>query len=145
MKHTTENIAATPDIWLPHRVSYGETDAMGVVYYAEYLHYFERARSEFLRQFGMSYNEVEERGVFLPVREASCRYRSPLRFDNLVYVRALISEWRRASIIFTYEIHNEAKTQIMATGQTQHACVDRTGRPVPTPDWLKNICLGRQL
>lgn len=67
----------TPETWFPHRVSYGETDCMGVLYYAEYLHIFERARSAFIRERGMSYADVEKRGIILPVREAQCRYRSP--------------------------------------------------------------------
>ncbi len=59
-----------PSCWLTHRVSYGETDAMGVVYYANYLHLFERGRSELIRGLGFSYATVEERGIYLPVREA---------------------------------------------------------------------------
>jgi hypothetical protein len=61
------------DFWFSHRVSYGETDSMGVLYYAEYLHIFERARNQFIRDRGLSYAMVEERGLFLPVREARCR------------------------------------------------------------------------
>ena len=72
----------TPAIWFSHRVSYGETDTMGVLYYAEYLHIFERARSEYIRALGMSYADVERRGVYLPVREAECRYRSPAHYDE---------------------------------------------------------------
>ena len=126
----------SPDVWLAHRVSYGETDAMNVVYYAEYLHYFERSRNAYLHDRGMSYAVVEEKGIYLPVREVSCRYRSPLRFDDLIYIRAGVREWGRASILFEYEIWNHDKTCLMATGKTQHACVNKDGRPVPTPQWL---------
>lgn len=129
----------TPDIWHSHRVSYGETDAMGVVYYAEYLHMFERARSEFIRAHGMSYLTVEERGLFLPVREASCRYRSPAHFDDLVHIHIAISQWKRASLIFVYELWNEDRTKILATGMTEHACVNKDGRPVAVPIWLKEL------
>ena len=73
----------TPDVWLAHRVSYGETDTMGYLYYAEYLHLFERSRSEYIREMGMSYAEVERLGIMLPVREAQCRYRRPARYDDL--------------------------------------------------------------
>ncbi len=127
---------STPDAWLAHRVSYGETDAMNVVYYAEYLHYFERARNAYLHERGMSYALVEARGIYLPVREASCRYRSPLRFDDLIYIRVGVVEWGRASILFEYEIWNADKIRLMATGKTQHACVNKDGRPVATPEWL---------
>ncbi len=85
-------------VWHQHRVSYGETDAMGVVYYANYLHLFERSRNEIIRASGMSYAEVERRGIFLPVRQADCRYRVPLRYDDLAWIKGGISEWGRASV-----------------------------------------------
>lgn len=129
----------TPDVWLAHRVSYGETDTMGLVYYAEYLHFFERSRSEYIRTLGMSYAEVEKRGLLLPVREAQCRYRSPARFDDLIWIRAGISEWGRASLTFTYEIFDEARTRLLVTGMTQHACINPQGRPIPVPGWLREL------
>ena len=112
---------------------------MGLVYYAEYLHYFERARSECIRSRGMSYAVVEERGVMLPVREARCRYRSPARFDDLVWIRTGISEWGRASLTFVYEIRDEGRERLLADGMTQQACVNREGRPVPVPAWLREL------
>lgn len=126
-------------IWFTHRVSYGETDTMGVVYYAEYLHIFERARSEYIRTCGMSYAEVEKRGVLLPVREAQCRYRKPAHYDDLLQIHTGISEWSRASLRFVYEVRNEDKTIVLATGMTQHATVNPDGKPVPIPDWLKDL------
>lgn len=132
-----------PEIWYGHRVSYGETDAMKVVYYAEYFHLFERARSEYIREGGMSYAEAEERGLYLPVAEAAARYRYPLRYDEFIYIRTWIAEWRKASLLFNYEIYNEEKSRIMATGSTLHACVNKDGRPVPVPDWLRNLFAGR--
>lgn len=129
----------SPETWYPHRVSYGETDAMQVLYYAEYLHLFERSRSQFIRERGMSYNTVEERGLYLPVREAGARYRRPARYDDLIYVRVGISDWGRASVVFTYEVYAEDKKTLHATGMTQHACVNAQGRPVAVPDWLKEL------
>lgn len=129
----------SPAIWFTHRISYGETDTMGVLYYAEYLHIFERARSEFIRACGMSYRDVEEKDIILPVREAQCRYRSPARYDDLVQVHTAISEWGRASMRFVYEMWNEDKTRLLATGSTQHALVNRQGRPVAVPDWLRDL------
>lgn len=129
----------TGGIWHPHRVSYGETDTMGVLYYAEYLHIFERARSSLIRARGISYAVVEERGVFLPVREARCRYRAPARYDDLLQVRVWISEWGRASIAFSYEIYAEDKRTLLATGMTQHAVVASQGRPVAVPPWLREL------
>eukprot|EP01022_Parablepharisma_sp_SALTPOND_P004779 TRINITY_DN120962_c0_g1_i1.p1 TRINITY_DN120962_c0_g1~~TRINITY_DN120962_c0_g1_i1.p1 ORF type:complete len:165 (-),score=11.70 TRINITY_DN120962_c0_g1_i1:106-543(-) len=128
-----------PDSWLTHSVSYGETDAMGVVYYAEYLHFFERARSLFIRERGMSYSTVEERGLYLPVREANCRYRAPARYDDLLNIRVGISEWKTASIRFVYDIYDADRTSILASGSTEHACVNGEGRPVRVPEWLKEL------
>ncbi|MDR2826277.1 MAG: acyl-CoA thioesterase [Deltaproteobacteria bacterium] len=133
------NTFPTHDLWHTHRVSYGETDAMGMVYYANYLHLFERVRSEFIRAQGMSYAKVEEQGIYLPVREAVCRYRSPLRYDDLIWLRIGISEWGHASVTFAYEIRSEDKSKLHATGKTQHAFIDRTLRPVPVPDWFREI------
>jgi len=129
----------SPETWLAHRVSYGETDAMGWVYYVEYLHFFERARSQLIREQGMSYAEVERRGIMLPVREASCRYRSSARYDDLIYVRAGVSEWGRASVKFTYQVYDEAKKRILAEGFTHHACVNSQTRPTAVPEWLKSL------
>lgn len=139
MAETPAAQARCAEVWHPHRVSYGETDMMGVLYYAEYMHIFERARSALIREHGMSYGEVEQRGVYLPVREACCRYRSPARYDDLLLVRTWISEWRKASVTFSYELYREDKTTLLATASTQHACVNPQGKPVAVPDWLKAL------
>ena len=122
-----------------HFVSYGETDTMGVLYYAEYLHIYERARSFFIREHGMSYAEVEKRGIIMPVREAQSRYRKPIAFDDEIYVRVGISQWNRASVKFAYEVLNKDKTVLHATGMTEHAIINREGRPVRIPEWLKEL------
>ncbi|MEF2231953.1 MAG: thioesterase family protein [Pseudodesulfovibrio sp.] len=122
-----------------HFVSYGETDTMGVLYYAEYLHIFERSRSFFIREHGMSYAEVERRGIILPVREANCRYRAPVRFDDEINVLVGVGEWKRASMRFAYEIWNKDRTLLHATGMTEHAAINPEGKPVRVPDWLKSL------
>lgn len=129
-----------PETWHSHRVSYGETDAMGVVYYANYLHWFEMARSTYIRERGISYTKIEEKNVFLPVTKAECRYFQPARFDDLVYIRAAISQWGRASFIFDYEVVSEDRARVLTIGQTGHACVNELGKPVRVPDWLKKMC-----
>ena len=132
------NTGNTPEIWMQHRVSYGETDTMGVLYYAEYLHIFERGRNALIRAFNMSYNDVEARGLYLPVREAQCRYRSPARYDDLLNLATVISEWRRASLTFSYKMYDEQCTRLIAEGFTQHACVGSNGKPTAAPDWFKS-------
>ena len=128
-----------PDSWYRHFVSYGETDTMGVLYYAEYFHIFERARSFHIREHGMSYAEVERRGIILPVREAQCRYRAPIRFDDEILVRTGIETWKRVSLRFAYEVWNRDRTLLHATGMTEHAAVNPEGRPTRLPQWLRQL------
>jgi acyl-CoA thioester hydrolase len=117
------------------RVRYQETDCMKVVYYANYLTYFEVGRVEFLRQRGLPMAEVDQK-VHLPVVEATVRYVRPARLDDLLEVRCWVSERRRASFRFAYEIVNEAGQEV-ATGTTLHACWDpATSRMIAVPDWL---------
>lgn len=132
-------VFSSPTCWYHHFVSYGETDAMGVLYHAEYLHIFERARSFFIREHGLSYAEVERREIMLPVREAQCRYRASVRFDDEIFIQTGITQWKRASMTFSYELWNKDKTLLHATGITEHACVDATGRPTRIPTWLKEL------
>lgn len=122
---------------MDHYVSYGETDAMDVMYYGEYFHLFERGRSHFIREQGMSYREVEEKGILLPVRDAQCRYRKSAKYDDLLRVGVSVKEVGRASITFAYEVRRA--NDILATGMTQHACVNPQGKPVATPGWLREI------
>ena len=130
----------TPDIWLPHRVSYGETDTMGYLYYAEYLHLFERGRSEYIREIlGMSYAEIERRGICLPVREATCRYRRPSRYDDLIMIRVGIREVGRASLTFVYSVTDAERKTLLAEGMTQHACANMEGSPVRSPEWFTEL------
>lgn len=133
------NAFPAPEAWLGHRVSYGETDAMSYMYYAEYLHLFERSRNVYIRMGGMSYKEVEARGFFAPVRRAECRYRRPARYDDELWVRAGISHWGRASFTFVYEVYNADKSFIHAEGATEHAMTNSAGRPVPVPSWFRDL------
>jgi acyl-CoA thioester hydrolase len=120
------------------RVRYQETDCMKVVYYGNYLTYFEVGRVEFLRQQGLPMSEVDRR-VHLPVVEATVRYLRPARLDDLLDVRCWVSERKRASFRFAYEIVNEAG-QPVATGATLHACWDpATSKMIAVPDWLVAI------
>jgi acyl-CoA thioester hydrolase len=120
------------------RVRYQETDCMKVVYYGNYLTYFEVGRVEFLRQQGLPMSEVDQK-VHLPVVEATVRYVRPARLDELLDVRCWVSERKRASFRFAYEIVNEAG-QGVATGSTLHACWDPvTSKMIAVPAWLVAI------
>jgi acyl-CoA thioester hydrolase len=115
------------------RVIYGDTDQMGVVYYANYLRYFEVARAEWLRGRGREYRHFEREGVLLPVVEAQVRYRSPARYDDQVVLHAAPTATRTASVRFEYRLERASDGALLATGHTVHACVDRAGRPRRMP------------
>lgn len=120
------------------RVRYKDTDCMKVVYYGNYLTYFEVGRVEFLRQHGLPISEVDRR-VHLPVVEATVRYVKAARLDDLLEVRCWIAERKRASFRFAYEIRDE-DGQTVATGSTLHACWDpATGRMIAVPPWLAAV------
>ena len=120
------------------RVRYKDTDTMSVVYYGNYLTYFEVGRVEYLRQAGLPMAQVNQR-IHMPVVEALVRYVKPARLDDLLAVISRVSECRRASFTFSYEIRNEA-SELIATGHTRHACWDpQTQRMIAIPDWLKKI------
>lgn len=126
-----------PFVFYPHRISYGETDTMGVLYYAEYAHIFERARNEFARACGVTYKSIEERGFVWPVSEFYCKYKKPACYDDLVQVCVAITEWRGASLKFMYEMYDEKKETVLASAYSLHACVNLQGKPVRIPDWMK--------
>ena len=120
------------------RVRYKDTDCMQIVYYGNYLTYFEVGRVEFLRQQGIPISEVDQK-VHLPVVEAGVRYVRPARLDELLEVRCWVSERKRASFRFAYEVLNEAG-ETVATGFTLHACWDpATSKMIALPPWLQTI------
>jgi acyl-CoA thioester hydrolase len=109
------------------RVIYGDTDQMGVVYYANYLRFFEAGRNEFIRARGMRYRDFEaDHGLRLPVTEATVSYRAPARYDDLLTIETSLAQLRRASARFEYRVLRGE--EVLATGATVHACVDLDGR-----------------
>ena len=120
------------------RVRYKDTDCMKVVYYGNYLTYFEVGRVEYLRQGGRTIAEIDQR-VHMPVVEATVRYVRPACLDDLLEVACWISERKRASFRFAYEIRNAAG-EVVAAGATLHACLDTaTGKMIAVPPWLGEI------
>jgi acyl-CoA thioester hydrolase len=117
------------------RVIYGDTDQMGVVYYANYLRFMEAGRNEFIRASGLRYRDFEERfGLRLPVAEAAVSYKLPARYDDVIAVETALGEVRRASARFEYRILRG--DELLATGHTVHACVDLDGRVRRLPEEL---------
>lgn len=119
------------------RVRYAETDQMGVVYYGNYFTWFEVGRVELCRQLGFEYKRMEtEDDSYIVVAEASCRYKRPARFDDLLTIRTHVKETQRRTIRFGYEILNDG--ELIATGETLHVICDSKGRPKSLPDKYKN-------
>ena len=116
------------------RVRYAETDRMGVVYYANYLVWFEMGRSEYCRQCGFNYLELEELGYHLVVAEAMCKYRNPARYDEVVTVRTSLHTLQRRSISFRYQVLRKESGKTLVEGETKHLCIDAAGRVKLIPD-----------
>ena len=114
-----EQIAGAVEV----RVTYRDTDRMGHAYYSQYLVWFEIGRTELIRARGKTYRELEERGVFLPVRECHCRYHAPATYDDLLVVHTAVAELRPASVKFDYRIERVADGELIATGSTHHPFV----------------------
>ncbi len=121
------------------RVRYAETDAMGVVYYGNYLTWFEVGRSDLLRQLGSSYREIERARVFLPVVEARCRYHHPARYDDVVEIRTRASRPSRAKLQFDYELSRVSDNIAIASGSTLHVATNENGKPCRLPTTLMEL------
>ena len=121
------------------RVRYADTDQMGVVYYANYLVWFEVGRTEWLREGGWSYREMEADGISLPVIEAHCEYRQPARYDDEIEIRTVAKALTPVRIRFDYEVRKTAGDSLSATGYTVHAALGRDGRPRKLPGRVLDI------
>jgi len=124
-----------------HRVLYGDTDAAGVVYYANYLRYFERGRTEYMRDLvRMTYREIEDLGLVLPVIECYSRYKAPAAYDDLLTTETSLAEVKNISCRFNYRIYRDAPAgtarTLLAKGYTVHASVNRDGKLTRLPQEL---------
>jgi acyl-CoA thioester hydrolase len=116
------------------RVRYAETDQMGVVYYGNYLTYFEVGRVEWCRAHGFSYRDMErDEGALLVVAEARCRYKAPARYDDLLCIRTSLKNARNSVVTFAYEVRRE-DGELLATGETVHFVTGTDFQPRPMPE-----------
>lgn len=124
------------------RVRYAETDQMGVVYYANYLVWFEIGRTDFCRQHGFAYREMEERdGLYIMVAETRCRYKAPARYDDDILVRTCLRAVRKRVLVFGYEVYRRLEDELLAEGETVHVITDREGHPRALPDRYRGLFL----
>jgi acyl-CoA thioester hydrolase len=126
------------------RVRYAETDQMGVVYYANYLVWFEVARTDLLRHAGCTYREMELDGFALPVVESHCLYRRSARYDDEIELMASGSLLSPVRVRFDYQVVRASDRTLLAEGHTIHASLDPDGRPRRLPDRVALIFSGDQ-
>ena len=121
------------------RVEYHHTDQMGIVHHSNYVKFFEVARTEWLRAMGITYAEMERRGVMMPIVDVAVKYRNPALYDALISVTAFVDEAPMARMTFRYEVRGEDGREI-ATGSTTLGFIDsQTRRPQRAPQWLLEV------
>ncbi|MDR3689413.1 MAG: thioesterase family protein [Fimbriimonas sp.] len=122
------------------RVRYGETDQMGHAYYANYLYWFEQARGAWCRDRGWTYRQMEDLGYKIPVVEVHVEYKGEVLYDDLVVVKVWVSQLRRASIRFDYEVVNTSTGKVTTIGHTWHVLIGTSRKAVTMPveirEWL---------
>ena len=124
-KHVTE-----------YRVIYADIDSMGVVYYAHYLDWFERGRTEFFREIGLPYTEVVMHGIVTPVSEVHCKYHKSAHYDDVVQIETSVSSFKRVTIVFNYEIYKKDDRTLLVSGYTKHGFLDLHGKIVKIPEFI---------
>jgi len=115
----------------PITVRYAETDMMGVVYHGSYLPWFEVGRTDLMKQYGLPYRQLEAEGYFLPVLEVGAKYLKPARYDDAITIVTTLREKPLLRIKLEYEVRRG--DELLATGFTLHAFIDRAGKPVRPP------------
>jgi acyl-CoA thioester hydrolase len=115
--HTTE-----------YRVIYGDSDPFDVVYYANYFDFFERGRTELFRDLGLTYRDISDTGIYLPVSETHCKFESSARYDDLLLIETFVAYIKRVSIRFDYKIYRKKPRTLLAEGWTVHAFVNSEGK-----------------
>ena len=123
------------------RVRYEETDQMGVVYYAKYFVWFEVARTDYLRSVGLAYRDLESGGTYLMVAGASCVYKSPARYDDLVSVQCWVSSMKNSSMTFDYRVF--VNKRLVASGETVIVATNKQGKPIRIPQDLRDRIASR--
>ena len=121
------------------RVRYAETDQMGVVYHANYLVWCEMGRTDFIRQLGVTYAEMERSGVSLAVSELSARFHAAARYDDLIRVHTILADVRSRMIAFDYVVSNAETEQRLVSARTTLVSLDRSGKPIALPRAVREL------
>ena len=127
-----------PEHTTQYRVCYADTDQMGVVYYANYFVLFERARTELLRQNGLSYRQIEELGFMLPVLDAHAKYHRPARYDDLLDITARIVDFDGLKLVTACDVKRNGV--LLVDGDVTLVFLNaKTGRPARPPETIRQI------
>ncbi|HEX9795226.1 MAG TPA: thioesterase family protein [Planctomycetota bacterium] len=124
-----------------YRILYRDIDSMGYLYYGRYLALFELGRVEWMREGGVRYRDVEQQeGLMLPVTQAHCRYRAPLRYDDLARIRTRVAAWSATTLRFAHEVLSSDDGRLCATGEVELGCMDAAERrPARLPERLRTV------
>ena len=126
-----------PPVEIEERVRYSETDQMGVAHNKVYFEWFELGRTEFCRQRGVSYKQIEAQGFYLVVVEAHCRYRRPLRYDQAFIIRISLRESTPKKFVFDYELLTKEERALVAEGYTIHIVTNHRSEVMSLPEPLR--------
>ena len=121
------------------RVIYGDTDNMGQAYYGNYFRWFEMGRNELFRSMGLAYSSVENQGIYLPVAETYCKYIVPAKYDDQLIIETSLDTQLKGAIRFNYRIYRKDAQTLLAQGYSKHACLNRDGKVVRPPQFIKEI------
>ncbi len=125
---------------IEYRIPYGDTDKMGVVYYANYFKYFEMLRNELIRKSGKSYKEIEENDLLMfPVLESYCKYLYPAKYDDIITICGHVSRFEANRFCIEYEIFNKIDNKKLVEGYTWHICISTEGKPRKLPAYIKKL------
>lgn len=128
-----------------HRAAYYETDKMGIVHHANYIRWFEDARMDYMRQYGVDYAEMEKHGILMPVTDISCEYKTPVRFNEEVQIDVKMLSFNGVRLRFSYSIYSLHDHHLVAFGESGHCFVHSdTMHPMSLqknyPDWYEKAC-----
>ncbi len=129
------------------RVNYVDTDKMGIMHNSNYFRFFEIGRNELMRNLGLSYKEIEDRGIMMPMVEQGCKYICPAYYDDEIIIRTTVKETPKAKIRFDYELirlEAEGEERVLSTGYNMLGFIDEnSGRPTRCPEWILEKLRGK--
>jgi acyl-CoA thioester hydrolase len=120
-------------------VRYAETDRMGVVHHSNYPVWFEAGRTDFIKQMGMPYSMIEQKGAMLPLLELKCSFRGFARYEDTVVVRTNIKEYTGTRLVFHYEVIRAGEGKLLTEGETMHCWTNRDLKPVNIKKFMPEV------